>query len=124
MTPARKMGLKVGDKVRVMGSKWHWFSVGEEIILAYDDGTNMPYFSGGSKYQYVPLSEVELINAPTKVTGPATITVASGETITVAAGETITFEGNATVKKDWAPKFGIVWFLLIRRKIWLGILGL
>lgn len=98
MTPAEKMGLKVGDKVRVLGEAPGGFPVGEEIHLFYDDGTDMPKFRKGELTLWVELSNIIPIPTRTTVTGPATVTV--------AAGETITFEGNATVKQDWVPKFG------------------
>ena len=104
MTPAEKMGLKVGDKVRVTGNVWEVarqrsVAEGSIITLCEDDGSSQPMFASDTGYKwYHYLKDIEIIPDSTKVTGPATITV--------AAGETITFEGNATVKQDWVPKFG------------------
>lgn len=104
MTPAEKMGLKVGDKVRVTGDLWDGaqdagVKKGSIITLHEDDGSSQPMFVSDTGYTwYHFLKDIEIIPKQTTVTGPATITV--------AAGETITFEGNATVKQDWVPKFG------------------
>ena len=98
MTPAEKMGLKVGDKVRVLKKVTGGFRENEEVHLSYDDGTDMPKFRNGVLDRWVKLSNIMPVTTRTTVTGPATITV--------AAGETITFDGNATVKQDWVPKFG------------------
>ena len=104
MTPAEKMGLKVGDKVRVTGDVWEGarqrgVAEGSIITLCEDDGSSQPMFASDTGYKwYHYLKDIEIIPDSTKVTDPATITV--------AAGETITFDGNATVKQDWVPKFG------------------
>ena len=43
MTPCEKLGYKVGDKFRA-SKPGAWFSVGEEVELGRDDGSNYPYF--------------------------------------------------------------------------------
>lgn len=99
------MGLKVGDKVRVLDDSYvskhmKGITIGSIATFVFDDGSDCPKFKsehGAEWYEYLDGLE-KITNPPTTVTGPATVTV--------AAGEAITFEGNATVKQDWVPKFG------------------
>lgn len=64
MTPAEKIGLKVGDKVRVTGHSGSCFCVGDEIVLEHDDGSSMPRFRKEDTYQWVYLSAIELVKTP------------------------------------------------------------
>lgn len=101
-----KYGFRIGQKVRLVSGGGEYplygYSNGQEYTV-YGFGMNGDVeecvtISGGCYHGHANKSQIEPVTARTKVTGPATITVASGETIT--------FEGNATVKQDWVPKFG------------------
>jgi hypothetical protein len=56
MTPAQRVGLKVGDKIKV--TRYHReFVCGEVIELIRDDGDDCPLFSGCSCESYFDISD-------------------------------------------------------------------
>ena len=102
-----KYGFKVGQKVRLVDGggdfRLYGFENGKEYeIVDFFSAWGNALVKICNLYHcgYAKLGQIEAISEEptTTVTGPATVTVASGETIT--------FTGNATVKQDWVPVFG------------------
>lgn len=67
MTPAEKLGYKVGDEFTYNDNRW--FKKGEVINLVKDDGTEKPEFSNGIKARWISVDQVS----------PAPITLRPGD---------------------------------------------
>ena len=48
MTPAQKLGLQVGDEVRILNNVHFFFKEGDITELQCDDGSGQPYFKDNS----------------------------------------------------------------------------
>lgn len=68
MTPAQKLGYKVGDMFRVLEETWD-FKVGEVVEFTRDDDSDCPRFDGNDEYGFVQLDNLEKL--PTTSDVPA-----------------------------------------------------
>ena len=59
MTPAERAGLKVGDKIRVLGN-FSMFKEGEIIEFKDDDGSENPWFWNEDKSDHSPFSFADI----------------------------------------------------------------
>lgn len=60
MTPAEKLGYKVGDEFEVVGGSC-FFSIGEIVTLKRDDETSAPLFTNGESDHYKEFNNVKPI---------------------------------------------------------------